>query len=112
MQTPHDAYHVMGGKTRRLLDMTFSLLTYNGELEWLYHWKSIEKPPPWSKLPNYLLHRQSFMFSDIFQLAMLMPFILRCFFTWHHIKSDILNSMKEWLNLSRVDQVPRKVMQV
>ena len=30
-QTPHDAYHAMGGKTRRLLDTTFNLLTSSGE---------------------------------------------------------------------------------
>jgi len=52
------------------------------------------------------------MFSDIFQLAMLVPFILRRFLTWHHIKSDVLASIKERLNLSRVDQIPLKVVQV
>ncbi|CAG8659614.1 3948_t:CDS:2, partial [Paraglomus occultum] len=111
-QTPHDSYHAMGGKTRRLLDTTFHLLTSNGESEWLYHWKSIEKPPRWSKLPNPILHRQSFMFSDIFRLAMLMPFILKRFLTWRHIKSDALTLIKERLNLSRVDQVATRVLQV
>ena len=36
-QTPQDAYHAMGGKTRRLLDKTFSLLTSDGESKWLEH---------------------------------------------------------------------------
>ena len=52
------------------------------------------------------------MFSDIFRLAMLMPFILRRFLTRRHIKSDILDSIKERLNLSQVDQVPNKITQV
>jgi len=112
LQTPRDAYHAMGGKTRRLLDVTFSLLTSDGESEWLRHWKLIKKPSQWSKLPNPIMHRQSFMFSDVLQLAMLMPFILRHFLTCRYIKSDILQSIKQCLNLSRIDQVPLKVIQV
>jgi len=112
IQTPHDAYHAMGGKTRRLLDETFNLLTSSGESEWLHHWKLIEKPPRWSKLPNPILHRQSFMFSDIFRLAMLMPFILRRFLTWRLMKKDLLESIQRRLNLPRIEQVPLKVIQV
>ena len=52
------------------------------------------------------------MFSDVLQLAMLMPFILRHFLARRYIKSDILQSIKQRLNLSRIDQVPLKVIQV
>src|ERR1043165_1147810 len=43
-------------------------------------------------MSNPLKHRQSFMFSDMLKLLMLMLFILRRFFKPHHIKSDALNN--------------------
>lgn len=42
----------------------------------LQHWKAIEKPSGWSRLPNPISHHGSFMFTDGLQLAMVMPFVL------------------------------------
>ena len=43
-------------------------------------------------MPNPLRHCQSFMFSDVLRLAILMPFILRRFLKPCHIKAETLNS--------------------
>jgi len=74
LHTPHDPYHAIGGKILKLLDATLNLLSSTGECTWNMHWKFIEKPAHWSKLPNALTHKWSFMFSDGLHLAMLMPF--------------------------------------
>ena len=68
------------------------------------HWKAIEKPVHWWRLPNPLRHRQSFMFSDGLRLAMLIPFILRRFLQPCHIKSTSLKFLKESLSM-REDQI-------
>jgi hypothetical protein len=52
----------MAGKARILLDATFNIFNANGEKEFLKHWKCIEKPTYWSRMPNPVQHRQSFMF--------------------------------------------------
>jgi len=92
LQTPQDAYHSMAGKARTLLEATFNVFNITGENAFVEHWKSIEKPAHWSRMPNPLRHRQSFMFSDVLRLAILMPFILRQFLKPCHIKAETLNS--------------------
>src|ERR1051325_3127217 len=42
-------------------------------------WKDFEKPKKWSRLPNPISHRDSFMMSDYLRLAMIMPYILQRF---------------------------------
>ena len=101
IQTPQDAYHSMAGKARTLLEATFNILNTSGENDFLEHWKSIEKPAHWSRMPNPLRHHQSFMFSDVLRLAMLMPFILKRFLKPCHIKPEILNN---WLENSEIRQ--------
>lgn len=101
IQTPQDAYHSMAGKARTLLEATFRILNVNGEKAFIEYWKNIEKPNHWSRMPNPLRHRQSFMFSDVLRLAMLMPFIIRRFLKPCHIKADVLN---KWHTNNRITQ--------
>jgi hypothetical protein len=82
----------MSGKARILLDATFNVFNTAGEIEFVKSWKKIEKPSYWYRMPNPLKHRQSFMFSDVLRLSMLMPFILQRFLKPHHIKSEVLNN--------------------
>ncbi|GBC32802.2 hypothetical protein GLOIN_2v1880882 [Rhizophagus irregularis DAOM 181602=DAOM 197198] len=99
IQTPQDAYHSMAGKARTLLEATFNVFNAIGEKEFLKHWKYIEKPTNWSRMPNPIQHRQSFMFSDVLRITMLMPFILRRFLKSHHIKTEALNNWHEKLGI-------------
>ena len=101
IQTPQDPYHSMAGKARTLLDATFNVFNTNGETGFLKHWKTIEKPSHWSRMPNPVRHRQSFMFSDVLRIAMLMPFILKRFLKSHHIKTEILNKWQENSGITR-----------
>ena len=101
IQTPQDAYHSMAGKARTLLEATFRIFNINGEKDFIKHWKNIEKPSHWSRMPNPLRHRQSFMFSDVLRLAMLMPFIIRRFLKHRHIKAEVLN---KWCTNHRMTQ--------
>lgn len=110
--TPHDAYHSMGGKVSRLLDATFQLLSTAGEAAWLWHWKAIEKPPGWSRLPNPISHRGSFQFSDGLRLAMIMPFVLSRSLSPSHLKTDRLAAIKSRLGLMRDDQVCKELVQL
>jgi hypothetical protein len=54
LQTPQDAYHSMAGKARTLLEATFNVLNASGENAFIEHWRSIEKPAHWSRMPNPL----------------------------------------------------------
>jgi hypothetical protein len=110
--TPHDAYHSMGGKALKLLDATFQLLSTAGEAAWLWHWKAIEKPPGWSRLPNPITHRGSFQFSDGLRLAMIMPFVLWRCLSAPHLKNDKLAAIKARLGLKRDDQVCKELVQL
>lgn len=91
----------MAGKARTLLDATFNVFNTNGKNDFLKHWRIIEKPSHWSRMPNPVRHRQSFMFSDILRIAMLMPFILKCFLKSHYIKTEALNKWQENLGIRR-----------
>ena len=101
VQTPHDAYHSMTDKARRLLDVTFSVFSASGNAEWNKEWRHIEKPTQWSRMPNPLTHRQSFTFNDVLKLSMLMPIILRRFLKPSHFKTEFLQSMHARLDTSR-----------
>ena len=76
LQTPQDVYHATAGKIGRLLKLTCELFSREGEDDFIEVWKEFEKPKKWSRLPNPISHHASFMMSDYFQLAMIMPFIL------------------------------------
>ncbi|RGB21654.1 hypothetical protein C1646_777582 [Rhizophagus diaphanus] len=52
IQTPQDPYHSMVGKAQTLLEVTFNIFNTNGENEFLKHWRIIEKPSYWSRMPN------------------------------------------------------------
>jgi hypothetical protein len=101
IQIPQDSYHSMAGKARTLLDATFNIFNTNGENEFLKHWRIIEKPSHWSRMPNPVRHRQSFMFSDVLRIAILMPFILKRFLKSHYIKTEALNKWQENLGIRR-----------
>ncbi len=95
LQTPQDSYHAIAGKLQRLMECTFSMLKPNGEVAFLDHWKNLEIPSSWCRLPNPIKHRNSFMFSDCMRLAMIMPFLLRRFLTIFHIKDVELASLRD-----------------
>lgn len=76
LQTPQDVYHATAGKIGRLLKLTCELFSREGEDHFIEVWKDFDKPKKWSRLPNPISHYASFMMSDYFQLAMIMPFIL------------------------------------
>ncbi|CAG8827351.1 23006_t:CDS:2, partial [Cetraspora pellucida] len=63
-QTPQDAYHFLAEKAHTLLEVIFNVFNLNGENAFLKHWKDIEKPTNWYRMPNPLRHHQSFIFSD------------------------------------------------
>jgi hypothetical protein len=109
---PHDAYHSMAGKALRLLDTTFEHLSTVGETAWLRHWKAIEKPPGWGRLPNPVTHRGSFQFSDGLRLAMIMPFVLLRSLSPGHLKADKLATIKARLGLVRDSQVCKEFVQL
>ncbi|CAG8756023.1 6317_t:CDS:2, partial [Racocetra persica] len=77
LHTPQDAYHAIAGKAARLLDCTYSILTLYGENNLINYWKNIEIPSQWSRLPNPITYRRSFMMSDNLRILMIFPFILK-----------------------------------
>ena len=101
IQTPQDAYHSMAGKARTLMDITFNLLNQSGEKEWNIHWRHIEKPTRWNRMPNPLTHRQSFTFNNILQLYMLMPIIFRRFLKPSHLKTTALQDLYTTMKTKR-----------
>jgi hypothetical protein len=76
LQSPQDIYHLIAGKTLKLLKLTIAMLSLDGEQIFINIWKSFEYPSQWSKLPNPVSHIESFMMSDCLRLTMVMPFIL------------------------------------
>jgi hypothetical protein len=94
LQTPQDIYHAVAGKIHRLMECTFAMLKPSGEVIFLDYWKNFEVPTSWSRLPNPIKHRDSFMFSDRLRLAMLMPFLLRRSLGVSHIKDSELVSLQ------------------
>ncbi|CAG8836226.1 25662_t:CDS:2, partial [Gigaspora margarita] len=92
LHMPQDAYHAIAGKAARLLDCTCSILTLYGENNLINYWKNIEVPSQWSRLPNPITHRRSFMMSDNLRILMIFPFILKYCLTINSIKDDFLKS--------------------
>lgn len=86
LQSPQDIYHLMAGKTLKLLKATIDLLSPDGKQKFISVWKSFEYPYQWSKLPNPISHVESFMMSDLLKLGMVMPFILNRFLTTDFLK--------------------------
>lgn len=76
LQSPQDIYHIIAGKTLKLLKLTISMLSPEGERNFISVWKSFEYPRQWSKLPNPISHIETFMMSDRLRLGMVIPFIL------------------------------------
>jgi hypothetical protein len=104
-QCPQDLYHAMAGKAKKLMECTLALFTDKGNDTFLKIWKSLELPKSWSKLPNPITHQKSFMMSDMFHLAMLMPHVLnRCLIS-QHIKERTLNNLWNTIGCQRRDQV-------
>ena len=66
LQTPQDIYHATAGKIGRLLRLTCELFSQEGENDFIKIWKNFEKPKIWSRMPNPISHRESFMMSDYF----------------------------------------------
>jgi hypothetical protein len=104
-QCPQDLYHAMAGKVKKLMECTLALFTDGGNDAFIRIWKSFDLPKTWSKLPNPITHQKSFMMSDFFNLAMLMPHILNRFLTIQHIKESMLTDLRNTIGCQRRDQV-------
>src|SRR2546423_7149653 len=98
LQSPQDPYHLVAGKTLKLLKLTMAMLSPEGEQNFISTWKSFEYPRQWSKLPNPISHIESFMMSDCLRLGMVMPFILNRFLTINCLKPQELVKIQERTN--------------
>ncbi|GES72461.1 hypothetical protein GLOIN_2v1790940 [Rhizophagus clarus] len=103
LQTPQDVYHATAGKIGRLLKLTCELFSQKGEDEFIKAWKNFEKPKKWSHLPNPISHNASFMMSDYFRLAMIMPFILNSFLETSSLKENESRSILRRIQESRIN---------
>lgn len=101
LQSPQDSYHLIAGKTLKLLRLTIAILSSEGEQKFLGIWKSFEYPHQWSMLPNPISHIESFMMSDCLRLGMVMPFILNRSLTINCLKSQELVKLQERSGLHR-----------
>ena len=101
LQSPQDIYHLIAGKTLKLLKLTIAMLSPEGERNFLREWKSFEYPPQWSKLPNPISHLDSFMMSDRIRLGMVMPFILNRTLSVNCLRPQELVKLQEGTNLNR-----------
>src|SRR2546421_12012376 len=90
LHTPQDPYHAIAGKAARFLDCTCLILTSQGESTLIQYWKVFETPRKWSRLPNPIKHRHSFMMSDVLRLLMILPFIFKRCLHSGSIKMSIL----------------------
>ena len=95
LQTPQDVYHATVGKIGRLLKLTCELFSQEGEDEFVRTWKDFEKPKRWSRLPNPISHRDSFMMSDYLRLAMIMPFLLAHFLKVSSLKENEAKAIQQ-----------------
>jgi hypothetical protein len=110
LQTPQDIYHATAGKIGRLLKLTCELFSQEGERDFIINWKNFEKPKNWSRLPNPISHHDSFMMSDLLQLAMIMPFILEKFLEFSSLKNNEAISIKSKLNIKNKNSVPNYII--
>ncbi|KAF0549277.1 serine/threonine protein kinase [Gigaspora margarita] len=79
LQSPQDIYHLTAGKVLRFLRITIEALSTEGKSISIKYWKFLEYPRSWQKLPNPILHLDSFMMSNCLRLAMMMPLIFNRF---------------------------------
>ncbi|RIB28587.1 hypothetical protein C2G38_2239435 [Gigaspora rosea] len=105
LHVPQNAYHAIAGKIARLLDCTCSILTLHGQNNLINYWKSFETPTTWSRLPNPITHRHSFMMSDNLRILMIFSFILKRCLTINSIKDDFLRSTCNRLRFSHRSEV-------
>ena len=101
LQSPQDIYHLIAGKTLKLLKLTITMLSSEGEQNFIKKWKSFEYPRQWLKLPNPISHLESFMMSDRLRLGMVMPSILNRSLTINCLKSQEIAKLQERANLNQ-----------
>ncbi|PKC02865.1 hypothetical protein RhiirA5_424612 [Rhizophagus irregularis] len=101
LQSPQDIYHIIAGKTLKLLKLTITMLSPEGERNFIREWKSFEYPKQWSKLPNPISHLESFMMSDRIRLGMVMPFILNRSLTINCLKQQEMDKLQRRIKLNR-----------
>lgn len=101
LQSPQDIYHIIAGKTLKLLKLTIAMLSPEGERNFIEEWKSFEYPQQWSKLLNPISHLESFMMSDRIRLGMVMPFILNRSLTINCLKKQKIDKLQERTKLNR-----------
>ncbi|KAF0541218.1 serine/threonine protein kinase [Gigaspora margarita] len=100
LQSPQDIYHLTAGKVLRFLRITIEALSTEGKSIFIKYWKSFEYPRSWQKLPNLILHLDSFMMSDCLRLAMMMPFILNRFLKPSYFKKSELTLFQQRTGVS------------
>jgi len=105
LQTPQDIYHATAGKIGRLLNLTCELFSQEGENDFIKVWKDFEKPKIWSRIPNPISHRESFMMSDYLRLTMIMPFILNQFLKMSSLKNREAKNIQLQTGASRIDLI-------
>ena len=105
LQTPPDIYHATAGKIGRLLKLTCELFSQEGENDFIKIWKDFEKPKIWSRIPNPISHRESFMMSDYLRLAMIMPFILNRFLKASSLKDKEAKDIQQRTGASRINLI-------
>ncbi|POG60455.1 hypothetical protein GLOIN_2v1487024 [Rhizophagus irregularis DAOM 181602=DAOM 197198] len=105
LQTPQDIYHVTAGKIGRLLKLTCELFSQEGENDFIKTCKDFEKPKTWSRIPNPISHRESFMMSDYLRLAIIMPFILNRFLKITSLKNNEAKNIQQRTGASRINLV-------
>jgi len=110
LQTPQDVYHAIAEKIGRLLKLTCELLSQEGERDFLKFWKDFKKPKKWSRLPNPISHRDSFMMSDSLRLAMIMPFILDQFLKGSSIKKTEAELIQQRIDTNRLELVAKSII--
>ncbi|POG66598.1 hypothetical protein GLOIN_2v1780345 [Rhizophagus irregularis DAOM 181602=DAOM 197198] len=101
LQSPQDIYHLIAGKTSKLLKLMISILSPEGERRFIREWKSFKYPRQWLKLPNPISHLESFMMSDHLRLGMVMPFILNRFLVSNCLKPQEMEKLQVRTNLNR-----------
>src|SRR5204862_5374930 len=110
LQTPQDVYHATAGKIGRLLKLTCELFSQEGEGDFIKTWKDFEKPKKWSRIPNPISYRDSFMMSDYLRLAMIMPFLLNSFLKISSLKDNEARAIQRRINASRLSYVKNTII--
>ena len=110
LQSPQDIYHAIAGKIRRLLNLTCELFSKEGENEFIKTWKDFEKPKKWSRIPNPISHRDSFMMSDYLRLAMIMPFLLNNFLEISSLKYNEAKVIQLRINAPRINLIKNTII--